>query len=309
MTYNNDKREQRKRIPVRFKSLPRLALLLFSLILPNLTLWAQSNPHPLRLEEVTVTQTIDWEEGNIILDILIPILENRSIFPINRIASERFVIDNLGQIIQDNLSSLLLNSQETLGQHLQKNPAHILALREAYKNIWHSYSQVSSNFQELSVRYTLPMYPHLSHILTNHRTAYERPIFVVGNSLNEKEFSGIVVYVQKELPLAGSFERGSFMPSLFPKIYDENLNPFFEKEMVDPQFIARWGINAYTSDPLFRLHQERAGNNPFYLSARALYGMNRTDLVISLEDIQKIISLERNKRLLKEGRIIFVLEE
>jgi hypothetical protein len=52
-----------------------------------------------------------------------------------------------------------------------------------------------------------------------------------------------------------------------------------------------------------------AGTNPLRIFAREVFGINPTDLVIDREDALKITSTENNRRLLRDGRVVLVLNE
>jgi hypothetical protein len=51
------------------------------------------------------------------------------------------------------------------------------------------------------------------------------------------------------------------------------------------------------------------GSNPLRILAREVFGLNPTDPVIDREDALKILSSENNRRLLREGRVVLVLNE
>lgn len=290
-------------------SLSRSLIFSFLLILNSLLFYGSNTPKgSLNLSDLKIKQTVDWEKGLIYLDIEAPILENRDIFPVNRIDTERFIAQNFYQIVQKNISSIYLNSTQTLGDYFEKNPRTILALQDIYQDTWRNYSQISSDLKTLNVHYSLPIYPNLIKIFITHAKIFDS-LFFINKAIEQETFTGIVIYIKKDLDLASSIEgKGNFNPSIFPKIYDAHLNLFFEKEMVKPEFIKKWGVVSYTEDPLLINQQERIGENPFYLAASSLYGVNLTDIVLTNQDIRKLTSFPSNKKLIEEGRIVFVLE-
>lgn len=291
-------------------SLSRFLIFSFILILNSILFYGSSTPKKsLSLADLQIKQTVDWEKGLIYLDIIAPILENRDIFPVNRIDTERFIAQNFYQIIQKNISSIYLNSTQTIGDYFKENPKAILALQSVYQDTWRNYSQVSPDFKTLNIHYSLPIYPNLVEIFINHVNMFDS-LFFVNNAIEQESFTGIVIYIKKDLDLAESIEgKSNFNPSLFPKIYDSHLNLFFEKEMVKPEFIKKWGVISYTKDPLLIDQKERIGENPFYLAASSLYGVNTTDIILTNQDVMKLTSFPSNKKLIEEGRIVFVLED
>jgi hypothetical protein len=51
------------------------------------------------------------------------------------------------------------------------------------------------------------------------------------------------------------------------------------------------------------------GSNPLRIIARGVFGIDPTDPVIDRDDALLILSTENNRRLLREGRVVLVLNE
>lgn len=274
-------------------------------IFPSLNLYSYS--HTLSLEDISVKKTIEWETGTIYLDMTLPIPQNHTIFPLNHMYCEQFLSENVSYIIMKTLNSLLLDSNSTLGSYLQENPDLIIPIKNTYQKATRIYSQISTDFQTLVVRYKISLYPELAKLLITHDIAYELPFSSYAEPAN-KYSTGIVIYVKSELPLVKSTKKSLLNPSLFPKIFDNDFNVIFNKEMVEPNYIKKWGIVSYTTDLTLNDQRDRIGKNPLYLSARGIFGNYMTDIIISLEDSQKI-SNSHYRKLLKEGKIVLVLEK
>ena len=59
--------------------------------------------------------------------------------------------------------------------------------------------------------------------------------------------------------------------------------------MVDPETAKKEGIVYYTSSIFPDEYEERVGKNPLWITARKVYGINRTDPVLSYDDYLKIV--------------------
>jgi hypothetical protein len=51
------------------------------------------------------------------------------------------------------------------------------------------------------------------------------------------------------------------------------------------------------------------GKNPLRIIARGVFGTRPTDPIIDRDDALLIISSENNRRLLREGKVVFVLDD
>jgi hypothetical protein len=51
------------------------------------------------------------------------------------------------------------------------------------------------------------------------------------------------------------------------------------------------------------------GNNPLRIIARGVFGIRPTDPIIDRDDALLIISSENNRRLLREGKVVIVLDD
>jgi hypothetical protein len=123
-----------------------------------------------------------------------------------------------------------------------------------------------------------------------------------------RAYTGIIVYVQGEYAVRGEHRPGRLVPSLFPRIYDEEMNPILSRNHVDPQALRSGGIATFArglDDPVIEL---RAGNDPLRIMAYQIFGTLRTDIIITRTDALKILGHPANRELVRTGRIVFVLD-
>ncbi len=86
------------------------------------------------------------------------------------------------------------------------------------------------------------------------------------------------------------------------------MNTILERNIVEPDAIRRWGIVGYTDDLATAALEERTGDNPLRIAAMGVFGTARTDLIISREEALRILALPENRALLKEGRVVVVVD-
>ncbi|MFW6344319.1 MAG: hypothetical protein ACOC2B_06210, partial [Sediminispirochaetaceae bacterium] len=119
-------------------------------------------------------------------------------------------------------------------------------------------------------------------------------------------FSGIVIYVEKELPVHGTSRAENIVPCLFPKIYNEHTELIVSKEMLPPETLKDWGIAGYFPIDKREDLSSRIGDVPLYIKAKALFGETPTDIIIPNEGADSMLSTEHTIRLITEGKIAIV---
>jgi hypothetical protein len=122
------------------------------------------------------------------------------------------------------------------------------------------------------------------------------------------------------LPIHGRNASSLVHPCLFPKIWDTEMNLIYERNMTDPALTGTGSrsVVRYTQqenilrptpsgldDELISL----VGERPLRIFARSVFGVVPTDPIIDRADAMLILSNENNRRLLREGRVVFVIHE
>jgi hypothetical protein len=122
-----------------------------------------------------------------------------------------------------------------------------------------------------------------------------------------RDYTGIVIYAKGELPVRGEAVAGRARPCLFPRIYDEGMGLVLDRSVVSPEALAAGGVLGY-ADALGFAAGARAGGDPLRVMARELFGDGRTDYVISRQDALRILSSPANRGLLRDGKVVVVLD-
>jgi hypothetical protein len=166
---------------------------------------------------------------------------------------------------------------------------------------------LSADMSSMSVRYTYSL-AGISRKLLRHT----RPRDIQGPLIPSPadNYTGIIIIADESLPVHGKQTSALVRPCLFPKIWDSGMNLIYERNMIDPGYTG--GVIRYTTrdavispaDPdLISL----TGTKPLRIMARGVFGVVPTDPVIDREDALLILSTENNRRLLREGRVVIVL--
>jgi hypothetical protein len=173
---------------------------------------------------------------------------------------------------------------------------------------------LSSDLARMIGRYTVSI-EKISASLLRHRRAVEPPRPLI--PIQTADYTGIIIIADDELPIHGRHSRSLVEPCLFPKIWDTNMNLIYDRNMLEPSYGGVLMVHYTTLENIIRptpsgLEGELAallGPNPLRIIARGVFGIYTTDPVIHRDDALRILSSENNRRLLREGRVAFVVNE
>lgn len=258
-------------------------------------------------EEIQFESRIDWRESTFIIEARIDLSKQNSFIPLARSQSEQLVEQRLPITFRRTLADLIIDSYYTAGEMAADSPELVRAINNlTYKNT-KTFSHISSNLQRFSVSYTYRFYPDIIDIFTFHNRPYNPPRVL--SYVPTAAFTGIIIYMKDIFPVHG--ERGletGLRPCLFPKIYDEDMNLIYEKGMVDPDVLRKWGMVAYTDSLDLREFRDRVGASPLRVLGRGIFGKNYSDIIIDTQTAQKILFHPENRKLLTEGKVLIICE-
>lgn len=147
----------------------------------------------------------------------------------------------------------------------------------------------------------------ISSLLIKHKVPYKNgtPIEKVAS----RAYTGIIIDARGALPVHGEFSSEKVQPCFFPVIWDEQMTCIYEKNMAEPDVQSKEGLVLYHWSSDISEYAGRIGHDPLHISARKVYGRFRTDPVISRKDALKILSVPENIELLKNGRVVILLDK
>ena len=171
---------------------------------------------------------------------------------------------------------------------------------------------LSPDLQSLQSAYTLSL-AGLSAALVRHSRPAEIPRTL--SPAATAAYTGIIIIASESLPVHGRKSAALTLPCVFPKIWDTDMNLIFERNML--QTVNAPMVRYASSKTIFSpgpsgLSPEIAaitGDRPLRIFARSVFGRHPTDPIIDRDDALLIISSEENRRLLREGRVLIILDD
>ncbi len=257
------------------------------------------------LSAYVVSTRVDWFSQKLVVDISLDLAKAGLRMPAARSEAGLAVTRDLADLARGGVFSLLVDSYRDVGQTTSDGTISVDDLLGFLNKGARTGARFSSDFASYRATYEFPL-TRLSELFVRHTVPHEPPPSL--RFVPTKRYTGVVIYAAGEYPVQGEHVDARLVPALFPRIYDETMSLVLERNMMDPAAIRRWGLVAYASDLSDPSLESRVGDDPLRIMAYRVFGTNRTDIVITEEDALKILNLADNRALLREGRVVVVLD-
>jgi hypothetical protein len=265
--------------------------------------------------ELQVSGSIEWDKMELNATVNLNLASAGLKLPTGRSQAEEIIDAKYPALLRSHILSLLIDSSNTLADLTDRGDFSLRGAGDIALSANRTPPTLSPDLTGLSASYRIDL-THISARLIRHNRAMDirRPLTPVP----AVPYTGIIIIASGELPIHGRNSSALPEPCLFPKVWDTNMNLIYERNMLDPQNTAKTSMVRYVPEgEIFRptpsgLSAELSalvGNNPLRILARGVFGVHPTDPIIDQEDALKILSLETNRRLLRDGRVVIVLNE
>ena len=262
-----------------------------------------------------VSCSIDWVRGELIAQANYDLVQAGIRLLTGRFLAEETLREAYPQLLRPYLLSIRVDSNSTIEKLVEQGELSLEDLDNLCREAGVITPNLSSDLRRMTGLFTLPTGKIGALLARQSRPmAPSSPLIPVQTA----DYTGIIIIADRELPIRGRRAEALVEPCLFPKIWDTNMNLIYDKAMVERSRQENNLMIRYAaSESIFRptpsgLEGELAGlvgPNPLRIIAREVFGIFPTDTVIDRQDALKILSSENNRRLLLEGRVIFVLNE
>ncbi|AEE16301.1 OmpA family protein [Treponema brennaborense] len=257
-------------------------------------------------QSVSSESFVDWTQESFTSLLGIDLQQAGIPFPSGKNTAVNKINIQLPLLLKDPLLSLTVDSSLKLGDLVLSGTLTFDTISAVINDARKTPGVFSQTGMVLNMQHAIRL-NDLSALLIRHSRPYtvREPI----ERVSSRPYSGIIIDARGTLPVHGEFVKEQGEPCFFPKIWDENMNLLYERNMMDSDAAKAHGIveYGYSDDEL--LYQDRVGKDPLYVKALRIYGMYRTDPVISRSDALKILSVPQNVELLRQGRIVLLLDE
>ena len=248
---------------------------------------------------------VDWTKGEFVSDVSLDVVKAGIPMPSGKSVSMNRIQMELPILVKDPLLTLYADDTRTLSDLVLEEKLTLDALTRIIDSSKKTPPYFMNASNVLTTSHTMKLHD-IGALLVKHRTPYvqEKPI----ERISSRAYTGIVIDARGMLPVQGEHVKSKVSPCLFPKIWNEDMTLVYERNMVMPDVAKSDGIVAYLPGQGSKKQTERAGNDPLWISARKVYGVNRCDPVISREDYLRIATVPANLELLKQGKVVILLD-
>ncbi len=260
------------------------------------------------------TVSIDWAKGLLKITAITDLDLQNFPFPRARARAEQALYDTMPSLFVEALMDIPIDSYYTVRDKLKDEYERenlLPSLSRIASKGEKMGSYVSEDFRQLETSFVYPFYGADGILSSMVRHEQPMPIRHELGFHATRKFSGVVIYAKGEYPVWGAKanETSQVHEAFFPKIFDDNMNIVVRLEMCDPQMLKKWGIAAYTTSDTEIGFGPRVGSFPLETIALGVYGKNNTDIIISSEAAGELLSLAENRELLRQGKILIIVDK
>lgn len=245
---------------------------------------------------------VDWKKRVLSLRVSLDLVRAGYRLPEGRLEAERKVDRDLPGLAKNTIFSLQVDSYRTVRDTIMDGSLDAEQLVALDGTATRLESILSRDMRSLLTVYEFPLDSVGALYVT-----YTEPI-PAPEALSyspSRVHTGIVIVATGKLPVHGDRVSEQLRPCLFPRIFDEGMRLLLAKDRVDPDVVRAHGELGYASSIP---EDDRTGDDPMLIQAVAIFGTDRTDLIISRADADSILELPENRALLRQGKVTIILD-
>lgn len=260
----------------------------------------------LSAQSVSSESTVDWTNRTFTSTLNLDMKQANLSFPTGKNTASNRMNSQLPLLIKDPLLSLKVDSSYTLNDMIVNDLLSFDSITSIIETGTKSPAIFSQTGLALNMNHQMNL-ANIGILMIKHRYPYspKEPIQQVAS----RKYTGIIIDARGSLPVQGEFVQDQVDPCFFPTVWDDDMNLLYEKNMTNAAIAQKEGIVHYDYSDDESRYQDRIGNDPLRIRARKVYGINRTDPIISRNDALKILSIPENIQLLNEGRVVILLDQ
>jgi hypothetical protein len=278
-------------------------LCLLSAVLPSFAEGATGAVEP----GYAVASRVDWAAGCVILEVRHDLDPATASITRAKGDAETDLEARLAGFVARALGPVVVDSSHTFGDLLAADAALYARVTDIALRARRTEISLTQDFTALVARYVIPFYGAqgvAAPLFPSRATTVRRGL----GEVSTRVYTGLLIYATGQLRAVGSTRPAAARPALFPRLWDETMGLVWEKGMCSPEALATWGMAGCATSPEDPAVLARVGAVPLRLAARAVFGDNATDLVISTDGARQLLALDENIALLREGRVAIIYD-
>ncbi len=281
-----------------FLPFARVAFLAAALSLPLSSAFAEERP-------IVSKSTVDWGLQRVDSTLTLDTAKSGITLPTDRSAALQLIEMETPALLKNAFFSVLVDSSSRVGDTVDRGELSMGALNALLDAGKTTPPAFSTDLKRVSMTHAVGLHDLAALYLRDSGHYVPKPPLETAPT---RAFTGILVDARGALPVHGEYASARLEPCLFPKLWSEGMDRLYDRDMVQAAIAKARGIVTYSASPDEGEYRRIVGNDPLRIVARGIYGINRTDPIVSREDYLKIVSLEANRKLLSEGKIVILCD-
>ncbi|MDR0400827.1 MAG: polymerase [Treponema sp.] len=260
----------------------------------------------------SISGALAWDKMEVSAQVSLNMKSAGLRLPAGRTGGEEIIAAEYMALMRPLILSIPVDSSSIAADHLtgggfslHKAESYVLSARTTPP-------AMSPDLAYMRAAYTISL-GKLSAEFVNNRRPLAPPRVLA--SLPGAAYTGIVVIAGGELPLHGTKRSARVVPCLFPRIWDSDMRLIYDKDMLESRESVM--VHYGAEDSIFQRNpsglsaemEALVGDKPLRILARGVFGIRPTDPIIDREDAMAVISSEENRLLLREGRVVIILDK
>jgi len=259
-----------------------------------------------------ISGVVEWDKMEINVVVALDLASAGLNVPTGRTQSEAIIASEYLRLIRPEILNLQVDSSSTVADIVERGEWSIFEVENYALQARAIPPALSPSFDSMLASYSLGIGGVRSALVRHSRLA---DIPRTLDPVSAPAYTGIIIIASDSQPVHGTRGSALLQPCLFPKIWDSNMKLIFERNMYNQASgpMARYfplkGIFAGGPSGLSKEISAVVGEYPLRIFAKGVFGMKPTDPVISSDDALLIMSTESNRNLLREGRLVIIVDD
>ncbi len=254
---------------------------------------------------VQAVSSTDWNRGTVHSVVTLDAVREGIGLPAGRSSALQILEMETPARLKDTLFSIPVDSTNRLGHYVDRGEVSLAEINGIIENGTWTPPWMSQDLAGVSMTVTLEL-SRFGSIFVRHKSPWKprAPL----DAVPTRPYTGIVIDARGSLPVHGEYVEARAAPCLFPRVWSEDMDVLYERNMVEPGIARGRGIVVYASRPEDPAVTKAVGTDPARITARRLYGINRTDPLISRHDFLRIMSSPENRALFSAGKVAILCD-
>jgi len=259
-----------------------------------------------------ISGAVEWDKMEINAVVSLDLASAGLKLPNGRTQGEAIIASEYLRLIRPEILNLQVDSSSTVADVIERGEWSIFEVENYALQARAVPPALSPNFDSLLASYTLGIAGVRSALVRHSRLA---DIPRTLDPVPAPAYTGIIIIASDSQPIHGTRNNALLLPCLFPKIWDSDMKLIFERNMYNQasgpmaHYFPLKGIFSAGPSGLSPEIEKIVGDKPLRIFARGVFGMTPTDPIINPDDALLIMSTESNRNLLREGRLVIIVDD